>query len=255
MNELHYAGRELELFEGARNWKRYWSSEIRPFLGGDILEVGAGLGANTEFIKSTEASAWMCLEPDPELASRMRGRFSGRALLAECRVEVGTTEALSPGRRFDGIVYVDTLEHIEEDRGELERAARLLRAGGRIVVLAPAHQWLYSPFDRAVGHFRRYDRLSLAELMPSGGRLLRLDYLDSAGLLASAGNRVFLQRSAPSRKQVFFWDRFLVPSLRLLDRLTFHMIGKSILGVWEKGRRRVSPARSSTNRLRRDKPL
>jgi SAM-dependent methyltransferase len=235
MPYLHYIGQELEIFEHAQNWKRYWSSEIRPYLSGDMLEVGAGLGTNTDFLKSPGAASWTCLEPDPDLVSQMRSRFATQSSLAECRVQIGTTETLSSGRQFDAIIYIDVLEHIEADRKELARASQLLRKNGKIIVLAPAHQSLYTPFDRAIGHFRRYDKTTLAARMPKDGCVIRLDYMDSVGSLASMGNRMFLRQSAPSLKQILFWDRFLVPPSRLLDRLTFHMVGKSILGIWQKG--------------------
>lgn len=234
MTHPHYIGQELDVFAQALNWKRYWSSEIRSYLTGDVLEVGAGLGANTQFLKSCRASSWTCLEPDPGLVCRMRRRFMAQPRLADCRVEAGTTETLGSDRQFDAIIYIDVLEHIQEDREELARASSLLRSGGRIIVLAPAHQWLYTPFDHAIGHLRRYNRSSLSACSPSDCSIVRLVYLDSVGMLASMANRLFLQQSAPELKQILFWDRFLVPASRLVDHLTLHTVGKSLMGIWEK---------------------
>ena len=45
--EFRYVGSELELFEKARNWKAYWRAQIAGFVRGEVLEVGAGIGANT----------------------------------------------------------------------------------------------------------------------------------------------------------------------------------------------------------------
>jgi hypothetical protein len=149
-------------------------------------------------------------------------------------VNLGTTESLSSGDRYDAILYIDVLEHIEADQQELARASALLRPGGRIIVLSPAHQWLYTPFDLSIGHIRRYDKSSLAACTPSGCEIERLIYLDSAGMLTSMGNRLFLRQSMPSLKQILFWDRFLVPLSTRLDRLTFHTVGKSVLGIWQK---------------------
>jgi hypothetical protein len=53
---------------------------------------------------------------------------------------------------------------------------------------AGAHQRLFSPFDAAIGHFRRYNRSTLRNISPPGLRLERLRYLDSFGLIASAAN-------------------------------------------------------------------
>ena len=59
-------------------------------------------------------------------------------------------------------------------------------------------------------------------------------YLDSAGLLASAANRLLLRQSMPTAEQIRFWDRRLVPLSRLLDPLFRHSLGKTVMGVWRK---------------------
>jgi 2-polyprenyl-3-methyl-5-hydroxy-6-metoxy-1,4-benzoquinol methylase len=237
MNDRPYIGQELQIFASAINWKKYWSAKIRPYLSGDVLEVGAGLGISTEYLHSPNLSSWTCLEPDSELADSIRCRFNA---LPRLRVETGTTETLGYVGKFDTILYIDVLEHIENDREEMARAEGLLRKGGRIVVIAPAHQWLYTAFDRCIGHFRRYNRASLLACSPLGCELLLIQYLDSAGMLASIGNRLLLQRSMPEGSHIFLWDRFLVPCSRWLDRLTMHSVGKSILGVWRKNERGCS---------------
>jgi SAM-dependent methyltransferase len=227
-----YPGSELELFAHASNWKKYLASQIRPYLTGNVLEVGAGLGANFPYLDSDSVSSWTCLEPDPELFSQMRNRFIPSS--AKRHFECGTIERLGSEPRFDAILYIDVLEHIENDREELARASRLLQRNGRIVVLVPAHQWLYTPFDRAIGHWRRYQRSTLTACSPKDCGLVQLRYMDSAGMLASIGNRLFLRQATPALKQILFWDRFLVRTSRLTDLLTFHRIGKSLLAIWEK---------------------
>ncbi len=234
MTNPAYVGKELDVFANALNWKTYWSSKIRPYLTGEVLEVGAGLGVNAEFLESERVSRWTCLDPDPELVSRMRERLKAKPPLTDRRVEAGTTATLGSSSCFDAILYIDVLEHIDNDREEMARASRLLRKGGRIIVLAPAHQWLYTPFDRAIGHFRRYDKSSLSACSPADCKIMSVDYLDSAGMLASLSNRLFLRQDMPSLKQILFWDRFLIPSSRVLDRLTLYGIGKSILAIWGK---------------------
>jgi SAM-dependent methyltransferase len=235
MTAIPYVGQELDVFAHATNWKHYWSSAIRACLTGDVLEVGAGIGANTEFLWNDHVSSWTCLEPDPALAERLRSRLASRTDLAACKIVVGTLETMGSNPQFDAILYIDVLEHIADDHAELARASQILRPGGRIVVLAPAHQWLYTPFDRAIGHVRRYAKPTLSACTPRDCKLERIIYLDSVGMLASLGNRLLLQQADPSLKQILFWDRFLVPFSRITDRVALHAIGKSILGIWKKG--------------------
>jgi SAM-dependent methyltransferase len=234
-----YVGQELELFAHARNWKRYWSATIRPYLRGDVLEVGAGIGANTRLLLDEQSGAisrWVCLEPDARLLEQLRTSLNSRTDAAGVRIEprLGTMADLNPTEQFDAVLYIDVLEHIADDSDEMRRAAAHLREGGRCIVLSPAHQWLFSEFDAAIGHHRRYSRKSLkaaAEGVHSL-RLERLCYLDSCGLLASTANRLLLRQSMPDLRQILFWDRFLVRGSRLLDPLLLHRAGKSVLGVW-----------------------
>ncbi len=243
MTQCEYVGTELELFAEARNWKRYLRDAIAPFLGGDVLEVGAGIGTTTRalctghvFRLTAEAtgavSSWTCLEPDPALAATLERE--SLALPCSPRVVVGTLADLPETARFDSLLYVDVLEHIEHDAAEVQRAAARLNQGGRLIILCPAHQALYSAFDRQIGHFRRYDRKMMRALTPEGMTLERLTYLDSAGFLLSTANRLLLRASMPTRGQIHTWDRLFVPISRVTDVLTGGRVGKSILAVWRK---------------------
>jgi 2-polyprenyl-3-methyl-5-hydroxy-6-metoxy-1,4-benzoquinol methylase len=145
----------------------------------------------------------------------------------------GTIKSL-PGQAFDTIIYVDVLEHIENDRNELNAAASYLRRNGHLIVVAPAHQWLFTPFDAAIGHFRRYNRPMLQEVTPPGLQVERVRYLDSVGLGASAANRLFLRQSMPTQSQLRFWDHWMVPASRFLDSLLLFRVGKTILVAWRR---------------------
>lgn len=231
---MEYVGSELEIFQHARNWKAYFAEAIGPFDGLRVLEVGAGMGATTRVLCTGREARWVCLEPDRALAEGIDAIRATGELPSCCRVRVGTLEALPPGEAFDCVLYVDVLEHIAEDRPELVRAAGALARGGRLIVLAPAHQLLFSEFDAAIGHHRRYSASELARMTPDGLAVERIWYLDSVGLLASLGNRLLLRRSLPTQRQILFWDRRMVPLSRLLDRALGRRLGKSVLAVWRR---------------------
>ena len=124
------------------------------------------------------------------------------------------------------------LEHIEDDAEELRRASKHLKPGGALIVLSPAHPWLFAPFDQAIGHYRRYSRESLRAAAPRHLRRQKLVYLDAVGLLASLANRLLLKQDMPTAGQIKTWDGLLVPCSRLLDPLLGGTVGKSVLGVW-----------------------
>jgi hypothetical protein len=231
---IAYVGSELDLFAAATTWKSYFRSHLEPYLGRDVLEVGAGLGGTTRLLCRGHDQRWICLEPDAALAARLADTIRNNQLPATCEVEIGTLEQLDGQAKFDTLLYIDVLEHIADDRGELLRAAQHLRPGGHVLVLSPAHSWLYTPFDKAIGHCRRYTKRTLAALTPESLELVRLVYLDSVGLLASLGNRLVLKSSMPTAKQIAFWDNLLVRVSRLVDPLLAYSVGKSVVGVWRK---------------------
>ncbi|MEN8445006.1 MAG: class I SAM-dependent methyltransferase [Cyanobacteria bacterium J06555_13] len=152
-------GVELERFEKVKNWKRYVGSILCPYLKGDVLEIGAGRGNNTEFLSIAQYSSWTFLEPDSVLYQVLAHRITAlnNPLL---RTHQGTIQDLSPHQRFDSILYIDVLEHIKEHQAEIASATLRLQRNGYLIVLSPAHQFLYSPFDQAVGHYRRYTKQS-----------------------------------------------------------------------------------------------
>lgn len=229
MKEFRYSG-ELELFEHAVNWKQYWLQSVKPYLGRRVLENGAGIASNTSLLVSSTCEDWLCLDPDARQVDMMRKT----RLPASCRVACGTIADLAAQEKFDTILYLDVLEHIEDDHAEVAAARDRLLPGGHLVVLAPAHQFLFSPFDTKVGHYRRYDRRSLMACAADGLSLEEMRYLDCVGLAASAANRFLLNTDTPTMAQIKLWDRAMVPLSRYIDPLLRGWAGKSIFAVWRR---------------------
>lgn len=231
---MDYIGNELDLFALAVHWKTYLSRKVAPLLGTEVLEVGAGLGTNTLAFCTHSQKRWLCVEPDAKLLSRLSDRIKKKPGLSSVELREGTIDCVHENESFTSILYIDVLEHIENDKLELQRAAQLLQKNGVLVVVAPAHQWLYSPFDKAIGHFRRYNKATLRAISPTGLRLKEFYYLDSAGMFASIGNLLILKKSQPTVSQIALWDNWLVPVSTTLDRLFGYRIGKTIVSIWEK---------------------
>lgn len=234
MSTYTYDSPDLDLFCAATQWKGYLARQFEPYLGEEVLEVGAGIGGTTKVLFRPTVRSWRCLEPDPEQAERIEQAIRAGELPSCCVVTAGTLQDLPPDSRFDTILYVDVLEHIEDDLNEVIDAGNHLRPGGYLVVLCPAHQWLYTKFDEVVGHHRRYSKGTLSALTPPHLDLVRLIYLDAVGLLASLGNRLLLKQGMPTAKQIAMWDKGLVPMSKVVDRVVGFSMGKSVLAVWQR---------------------
>jgi SAM-dependent methyltransferase len=225
---------ELSLFDrAATGWKSYWAGFVRPYVRGRVLEVGAGNGGSIPYLLGG-ATDWLCLEPDPLFAARLREEIDSGALPPICRMQAATLRDLPDDQHFDTILYIDVMEHLADHDREAALAAQHLAPGGSLVVLSPAHQFLYSPFDKAVGHCRRYSRSSLAAIAPPSLDQVMLIYLDSVGMLLSLGNRFILRSAQPNEASLRFWNDWIIPLSRRLDGIFGYGLGKSVLGIWRK---------------------
>ena len=145
------------------------------------------------------------------------------------------SESIDGGRQFDSVVYINVLEHIESDSRELSLARKVLAPSGRVLIVVPAHRWLYSKVDRLSGHFRRYSKSSLrstlrqAHLRPS-----RLEYFDSVGLLPYLVIYKWLRSTAVAGTNAVVYSRVVLPISNVLHRLTRgRLIGKNLIAVAE----------------------
>ena len=93
---------------------------------------------------------------------------------------------------YDTILYLDVLEHIEDDKGEIIKAFNSLKTGGKLIVNVPAFQHLYSKFDKDVNHFRRYDKKNFFKLLKNLDYAnYQMTYYDSVGYLLSLLSKIF----------------------------------------------------------------
>jgi len=232
---IDYVGSELELFAAATQWKDYLHDVLAPFISGDVAEVGAGIGATTRTLATApQARRWTCIEPDGAMFGILSAEAPGLPAPQPVNVHHGVLADFPPEPRFDTILYIDVLEHIADEAAELREAVARLRMGGRVVALCPAWQFLFTPFDSAIGHYRRHTKSSLRRSAGPGLIERKAFYLDSVGMLASLANKLALRQSMPTPAQVQLWDKWLVPASRLLDPLVGRWLGKSVVLVWEK---------------------
>jgi cyclopropane fatty-acyl-phospholipid synthase-like methyltransferase len=229
-----YNGHELKLFAFAENWKKYFSSYLKPFIKGRVLEVGAGIGGTTRFLCSAQTQEWICLEPDPTQVNKIKSLIEENQLPAYCQTMQGTTKDLMPDFLFDTIIYIDVLEHIQDDASEILHASKFLKSNGYLIILSPAYPWLFSSFDKSIGHFRRYTIKTLRSIIPDFFQEVKLFHVDSVGLLTSLMNKFVLHQRYPTEHQIKFWDRWIIPMSRIIDFLLLNKVGRSIVGIWQK---------------------
>lgn len=220
-----YKGDDLGAMEVAHNYGRWIVKLLASVLHGRIAEIGAGTGTMSEHLLSTGVELHS-FEPASTMYSKMAQRQ-----VPPNSIWVRSNSGLprDSSEHFDGIVYLNVLEHIEDDRSEINRAVSMLRPGGRLGIVVPALPLLMSEFDRSIGHHRRYLKESLIEACSVDGFSIELvRYFDFLGV-PPWFVVMRLLRGSLNRRTVSLYDRAIIPWLSRVERYVIPPIGKNLL--------------------------
>jgi SAM-dependent methyltransferase len=211
---------DLERLGTADNFFRWTLEEFAPYLHGNVLEVGAGIGTITRrLVEADPELSIVALEPAGNVSADLA---SYAALSPRVTAYQQTLREYLAGSNdpFDAVVYLNVLEHIEDDAEELRLAAAALRPGGALLVFGPALEWLYSELDYKAGHYRRYSLEGLRAVVSAAGfEVVSARYFDMLGVLPYFVTYRLLRRPAISGSTMWGYDRLIVPISRLLQRV------------------------------------
>ena len=215
LNEEKEQSLWLKNLQSADHYNDWIFEQFCDWLSGTVLEFGCGTGNFTTRIAS-RVDRVVAVDIEPEYV-RLAQQNNTRVTNVEFHCLDVCTHPFS--EKFDGIVLLDVLEHIEDDGGVLRQLAALLHPGGRMVIKVPAMPQLYNAMDRAIGHHRRYDRQSLTRVVRQAGlQPQTLWYCNTLGVLGWWWNGAVRQKTCAGEGQVGLFNR-LVPVLRACERL------------------------------------
>ena len=226
---MNYPGKELEIFDKAIFWRSYLFFIIKKFIGKKVLEVGAGIGSFTKIYKSKNLNITLS-EIDNLNYEILKKKFDKES---NVKVEKKLIDKIDD--TFDTILYLSVLEHIEDDKEEIDQALSRLNNEGHLIICAPAHNYMYSKFDKEIGHFRRYEIDFFKKLNFKNASLKKIFFIDSFGYLLYFFNKlIFSKEVYPSKLKILIWDKIFIPLTYLFDFFTFYKIGKNIICIIQK---------------------
>lgn len=236
-----YAADDLETMSEATRYQAHLFELLRPHVGSHVLEVGCGIGT-TSLRLAEIAERLVCIEPNLNCATRAREALAGddRVTIRVCHLEECSRAELQQ-QKFDTVVCVNVLEHIEDDA----RALGLFRdivaeTGGQVLIFVPAVQGIYGPHDAALGHHRRYSKRTLRSAFAAAGLdVAAMTYTNPIGLLGWMYNLYVSGNTEHTSSQVRLFDRFVAPWALPIERLVPPPVGLSLFAV---GRARVHAA-------------
>lgn len=220
------------LEENAPRYNEWLLSRALPHAGAHVLEIGAGIGTFT-LLLAARGIRVSALEPDEALVNILEQRTRSLRGVDVFRCDI---EGFPPERLYaavDSIICFNVLEHIPDDTAALTTMARCLKKGGQLMLLAPAHGFLFGETDRAVHHQRRYSSCGLSGLLTDVGlEVVQLQYVNPVGAAGWFVSSCLLRRRTLPSNSLKIYER-LMPALRHVDRLNLP-VG---LSLWARARR------------------
>jgi SAM-dependent methyltransferase len=222
---------EFQALGEAKNYRAALLREFGPYLQGNVVEVGAGIGQMTAELRGLVSIKKLCsIEPDAGFCTRIRASFPDHALVQ------GTIADLQEQTEWNAILSVNVLEHIESDAAELASYFRLLEPSeGTLCLFVPARPEIYAPIDRDFGHFRRYTRPDLRnKLERAGFTVHRLRYYNLLGYFAWWMNFCLMKKRSFQKQAVRFFDRAIFPPVHWTEtQISAPPVGQSLLAIAE----------------------
>ncbi len=214
-----------------KNYNRWIYDNISSGVGKKVLEIGSGMGAMIDFAAG-KGRKITGVDIDSYFL-----KFTKRKYADNRNIKIVRSDCMSLGRKFkkgsfDSVIISNVLEHIKDDGRAVRIINSMLSSGGKVAVFVPAFQLLYGVLDKNVGHYRRYSRKTLRKVLETGGfEIEKIYYMNFVGFFGWYLNSKLLGRGLTPENQSAFFDKFIVPVERWVEKLIKPPFGQSIVAV------------------------
>lgn len=221
--------RTLRRIQRLRAYSKLQFDLLHPWIEGELLEIGAGLGTLTAHL--APHAKVLATDLDSQYLKGLSHTFAEHPNVTVQELDLTDQQAfLAIEKRFQTVVCSNVLEHVENDSAALQNIYSVLAASGRLVLIVPAHPILYGQIDRSINHFRRYGRRDIVEKLTAAGfSVEHVRHVNALGVPGWYINSVLLKRSSVPGVQAKIND-LLTPFVRFEQRFNLP-IGISLLVV------------------------
>ncbi len=220
----------LEVLEGAHRYNNWIAQSILPFVKPPVLEIGAGIGnLSALFIHKTPITL---SDLENEFVNILKDKFNHEKKVLVKKFDISISPDSSMIKKYNTVISVNVLEHIEDDLKALKNLKKTLKKKGKIILLVPAKKKAYSKLDKELGHFKRYEKEELSQLLTLAGfKVEKIHFFNMVGLLTwITRNYLTSQNVQLTARQIAMFDS-IVPILRPIEKRIKIPIGISLIAV------------------------
>jgi glycosyltransferase involved in cell wall biosynthesis/phospholipid N-methyltransferase len=210
-----YGSHILGRLSRAPRFNAWMADTVKPYCGRRILEIGSGTGNLTR--RLVPRDRYVASDVNPLYLQTLQTLTADRPYLTAQYTDVAELASYPRDEKFDTVVCLNVIEHVEDDRGALENIRAMLSEDGRAIVLVPHGPWNLGTLDEVLGHKRRYTPESLRRVAALAGfQVKALLTFNRASSLPWYLNGKILRRRTFGLFQVKMVN-WLTPLFRLID--------------------------------------
>jgi len=226
---------ELKITKEQTKFNEWFYSKFKPYLNGDILEVGSGIGTFSEKIIKDFGGEIYLTEIDPIFLKELKKQFKEKRVRVK-KLDLNNKKDFEKiNKKFDSILCSNVLEHIKNDALALKLFKQILKPGGRIIIYVPCHKFLFCDLDTAEGHYRRYTKKELEEKAKiTGFKIRKASWFNFFGIPTRflVGNIMKAKKTPANSFRLY---NQMIPIFRFIEeKILFNCAGVGRIVVLEK---------------------
>jgi glycosyltransferase involved in cell wall biosynthesis len=201
----------------ARNFNRWLAETINPYIGQNVLEVGAGIGNITKAILPRKS--YYATDINSYYLKMVESIKPSNPGLNTRLLDLNYIDTIvEKNNQFDTVICMNVIEHVNDDQGALKNISKLLSDNGRAIVLVPRGMWLFGSQDEVLGHKRRYSKENISKLASDAHfEIENFISFNKISTLPWYVNGKLFNKKNFSRFQIKFLDVF-IPMLKKIDK-------------------------------------
>jgi ubiquinone/menaquinone biosynthesis C-methylase UbiE len=214
-----------------KNYNRWIYENIREALGKRILEIGCGIGAMID-LASARGRKITGVDIDEHFLTRSKLKYAKNADIKIIKSDCMDLDRKFKKGSFDTVTIINVLEHIKRQEKAVRIMNKLLSAGGKLTVFVPAFQCIFGKLDKDLGHYRRYTKTTLRKVLEQNGfEIEKMHYMNFIGFFGWYFNSKLLGRGLTPVRQSLFFDKYIVPAEKMIEKIIKPPIGQSIIAI------------------------
>ena len=212
-----YGSKILARLSRAHKYNAWTADRISPYVGQNVLEIGAGIGNLTKQLVPRET--YYATDINPLYLQMTNNLKVDKPYLSVAYLDLSdVSEFRDENRLFDTVICLNVIEHLDNDEQAMKNIADLLTSNGNAIVLVPRGQWVFGSLDKVLGHKRRYSKSMLKDLSEKAGlKVEKIIPFNRVGTIPWYLNGRILKKRTFGFFQILMMN-LLTPIFRKIDR-------------------------------------